>query len=224
MKSDTGRLDRGEICLSELSLARFIDGLADKKESEKIVRHLARCPECLDLFVSARIAGEDISGPLASSSRSKVLKSIENAIREKSSFGMVLRLLEKGLELVETTGRVIMEGPARLELAVVRNAGREKVCNLLSFSMEQPSMRLCLDIEKKGASKSALEIHLLAPSGKKQLNGVRITAFRDGFETASYVSEHGRVVFEDLFPGVYYFEIQKEGKEEGSFCLSLIEN
>ncbi|MBI5184556.1 MAG: hypothetical protein HZA01_02365 [Nitrospinae bacterium] len=222
MKADAMRLDMGEICLSELSLARFIDGLEDKEESEKIVRHLANCHECLDLFVSAKIFREERPEALAPSSPAKILKSIEKAIRGKKSFGMVLRFLEKGLELVETTGRVIMKGPARLEPVMVRDVNREKTSNLLSFSMEHAAMRLCLDIEKKGAAKSDLEIHLLSPSGKKQLNGVRITAFRDGFETASYVSEHGRVVFEDLFPGVYYFEIQKEGREEGSFCLSLI--
>ena len=203
-------------CLSEEELALFLLGDMDGGISRRAQAHIALCSRCAELTAlyckADRAQGQIVPGQLVEKAKALV--------GERLIFEVGLRLKEKFMELLKTTGDVIRGGDMA-PVPVLRGRGFREFKEEISLVKEFEEIRITLSIDKKDKDRIRIGVVLSDKVSLAPIKDLRIALFRENMELESYFAKSGAAVFEGLTYGLYTLEISRRNNRIGIIKLEI---
>jgi hypothetical protein len=200
----------------EETMACFLEGRLSPEESESLKLHLASCDSCIEAFVlQVQLqAAEEKEVPPELVERAKGLLAQE----DKAAFlEIILRLKEKALELVNTTGDILL-GQEFVPAPVLRSRSIKDFKDEITILKDFKDITVEVKIENKAGEAFDLFIKVKQKESQKLIKDLRVTLTRDDLELESYLTDSGSVTFEHVLLGKYKVQISTL-KEKLAFIL-----
>jgi hypothetical protein len=131
-----------------------------------------------------------------------------------------LRLKEKALELLNTTGDVLM-GQELIPAPVLRSRQIKDFPDQVVIFKDFKDIRVEAKIENKRGQAFSLAVTVREKITQKLMKDLRVTLIREGVELESYLSGSGRVIFEYVYLGKYTVEISDIEEKLASILLDI---
>ncbi len=207
-------------CPDDVETAAFLDGALDEEGSERILAHLARCPECARAVLALR---EIMGAPRAEAAFRAPLSALERARKmdpaKKGVMEVVVRFAENAAEILRSSSGVTGEPVAAPE--PVRGEDRVVSANLVCMVKPFPPFTAEVDVERVREDRGEVTIKLTEEETGLPARGLRVSLFDDEVETESAMVEDGQAVFENLEFGRYNLLITRVGEPLGRITLEM---
>jgi hypothetical protein len=189
----------------EETLACFFDNRLPEEENGRLRQHLLSCDKCMEAFILNFTAKstEIKNVPEELINRVKKLLEPENKI---SLLEIALRVKEKALEIINTTGDVLF-GQELVPAPILRSRSIKDFKDEVTILKDFNDIRVEAKIENKGGSAFNLIIVIKQKQTHKTIKDLRVTLLKDDLELESRLTDSGAVTFEHVLLGKYTVEI-----------------
>lgn len=203
----------------EEAIVCLIEGHLSQEENDRIIDHLLACDRCseslaLNLELSAAQLQEVPQDLL------NRLKDSVPAEKGPSILEVVLRLKEKALELINTSGDVLL-GQELVPAPLLRSRQIKDFKDELIILKDFKEIRVEVRIEKKAQESVNLFITVKQKQTQKPVKDLRVTLIKDEIELESYLSDSGTVKFEHVLSGAYTVDISSVENKLASVSLDI---
>ena len=217
-KSKAAQAKIDEVHPDEETLVCFLESRLSEKENESIREHLLICDSCAEAFaLSLKDGLEEKEVP------ADMLTRVKNLIiaEEKSSIlEIVLRFKEKLLELINTTGDILV-GQELVPAAVLRSRSIKDFKDEVIILKDFQDIRVQVKIENKEAKTFNLTITVKQKQTQKIIKDLRVTLLKGDLELESYLTDSGSVIFEHVLLGKYKVEISTIENKLASILIDI---
>lgn len=213
-----GRTSRAD-CLAEEELALYLGGALPEDLKQRMELHLAECNYCLDEIVAvhkATLEGDTEEVPQRILERLMAL--VPHRQKEENLLELVVRLAKESLELVSTSGQLVLTPVP----ASVRSETRSSGPRMVQVKKQMGGFGLLVEVEVLEPGLCQIVVNVNEESGKPA-DGVRITLVSAGREQASYLARQGQIVFDRVPQGEYNLAISDLGAPIGTVRLAVVE-
>lgn len=131
-----------------------------------------------------------------------------------------LRLKEKAMEIINTTGDVLV-GQELVPAAVLRSRNIKEFTDSVTVLKGFKDIRVDARIEKKTGDFFELTVIAIEKQTQKPFKDARVTLIKDGVELESYLSDLKKVVFEHVPLGKYTVEISTIAEKLATVLLDV---
>ncbi len=202
----------------EETLVCFLEDRLTKQESESIREHIVTCATCAEIIATQlKLKGsQDIEVPPDLLERVKENLSLDTG----SLLEIWLRLKEKFIEILNTTGDILM-GQELVPAPIIRSRKVKNFPDEVTILKDFQDIRVEAKIENKGAQAFSLTVIVKEKPTQKILRDLRVTLIKDDVELESYISDAGKVTFEHVLIGKYTVEISTIDKRLASILLDI---
>jgi len=200
-------------------LVCFIEGRLTVEESEIIKEHLITCDNCAEALALNLSTGitQTKEVPEELLNRLKDLLSLQC---EPSILEIVLKLKEKTLEMINSTGDVLV-GLELVPAPILRSRSIKDFKDEITILKDFQDIRVEVKIENRGAGAFNLNILVRQKQTQKTIKDLRVTLIKDNLELESYLTDSGTVIFEHVLLGKYSVEISTIDKKVASILLDI---
>lgn len=203
----------------EETFACFLENKLSPEETEQIKAHLLSCDSCAEaVATSLRLKPNSIK-EVPQELRER-LKDLLKPEEEVSILEIILKLKEKALEILNTTGDVLW-GEELVPAPVLRSRQIKDFKDEITILKDFKDIRVEAKIENKGGSIFDLEVVVKEKKTLKTIKDLRVTLLRDDLELASYLTDKGMVTFEHVLLGKYRIEISNLDNKLASILLDI---
>ncbi|TRZ49072.1 hypothetical protein D4Q80_02705, partial [bacterium] len=133
---------------------------------------------------------------------------------------VVLQLKEKALEILSTTGDVLV-GRELVPVPVLRSRKIKEFKDEVTILKDFRSIRLEAKIENKRGKAFSVTIMAKERETSKVLKDLRITLLKDDVELESYVADSGSVIFDNVLLGKYTLEVSNIDDKLATLLLDV---
>ena len=214
----------------EESLACFAEAKLKEPEIELIQKHLLSCDVCAEYLSTQLKIEAHLSKEVPLALLDKVKKIISSDVRE-NLFEIFIKLKEKALEIIQTSGDVLV-GQEVIPVSVLRSRQKNEFKEEVSILKDLREIRVMAKIQNKNTKNFDLTITVkdkwpqgrgLASNGQshKADKDLRVTLLKDGLELESYIADSGSSLFENIPPGDYAVEVTQEGQKAAVIDLKV---
>ncbi len=203
----------------EEALTCFIEGRLTAQECDIIKEHLIICENCAQA-VAFNLAA---AGTQTKDVPEELLNRLKNLLASWPEFSVlevVLRLKEKMLELINTTGDVLV-GLELVPAPVLRSRSIKDFKDEVTILKDFKDIRVEVKVENKGGQEFNLNILVRQKQTLETIKDLRVTLIKDDLELESYLTDSGTVVFEHVSFGKYAVEISEIDKKVASILLDI---
>ena len=203
----------------EEASACFLEGRLTQEENERIKAHLISCDRCAEVFAALgrlRPAAKE-RVPKELLERAKNLSASEN---KPSVVEIILKLGEKALEILSTSGDVLV-GEEFVPAPVLRSRRIKEFKDEITILKDFQDIRVEVKIENKGAHAFDLIVFVKDKQTHSIIKDLRVTLLRDDLELESYLSTSEKVIFEHVSAGKYTVEITNTESKVASILLDI---
>lgn len=204
---------------SEESLACFLEEKLPVKDRDLIRQHLLGCESCAEyLSVQLKILPHlslDLPEPLLEKARK-----IAGQEAGESLLEIFLKLKEKALEIIQTTGDVLL-GQELVPAPILRSRNINEFKEEVSILKDLQQIRVLAKIQNKSTQSFNLTITVKDKQTLKIDKKLRITLIKDGLELESYTNDSGSSFFENIPPGNYSVEVSRQGERMAVIDLKV---
>jgi len=189
----------------EEDIACFLENKLSVQECEIIQAHLINCDRCAEI-VAVQLElnpGKMQEVPAQLMARVKDLVKPEQDI---PALQIALRLKEKILEILNTTGDVLV-GQELVPAPVLRSRKIKEFKDEITVLKDFKDIRVEVKILSQQSGVFSLTVVVIEKTTQKIIKDLRVTLIRDDLELESYLSSSGRVTFEHILLGKYTVEI-----------------
>lgn len=212
-KQTTGRT----ACPNEETLANYLGRRLEDDEAIRLETHFAECSFCAEDIVAVHKAIQDTEG-------SKVLQRVidramslvADAEPQENVLDLVVRLVKGSLELVSTSGQLVLISPP----FGVRARPQTPATAILQVEREMSKFKVKVEVEHVEVGICQVVVRIEA-EGNKPADGIRLSLFSGSREQASYLTRQGQAVFDRLPVGVYRLALSDTGTSVGTIRLGL---
>ncbi|MCM8780370.1 MAG: hypothetical protein NC908_00380 [Candidatus Omnitrophica bacterium] len=205
----------------EETLVCFVENRLSPGEAEQVKQHLINCQDCAE-SVALQInlaSGQQIDIPEGILELAK--KILVKPTEEKTVIlEIFLRLKEKMLELISTTGDVLW-GQELLPAPVLRSRHIKDFKDEIAILKDLGDMTLEAKVESKGKGEFSLMLTTREKQTQKEIRDLRVTLIKDNIELESYLTDAGKVVFEHVLIGRYTIDIFSLERKIASVLLDI---
>ncbi|MFH1458007.1 MAG: zf-HC2 domain-containing protein [Candidatus Omnitrophota bacterium] len=205
--------------LDEEALACFVEGRLSQEEAEPIKAHLVRCEDCMEaLVVSLKVSEtseEEPSAELLERVRKMLAFELKPALLE-----IALRLKEKALEMIGTTGDVLV-GQELVPAPVLRSRSIKNFKDEVTILKDFDDIRAEIKIENKGGLAFNLTLLVKHKLTQKIIKDLRVSLIKDETELESCLTDSGLVTFEHILLGKYTVLISRVDSKLASISLDI---
>ncbi|MGE5197949.1 MAG: zf-HC2 domain-containing protein [Deltaproteobacteria bacterium] len=185
----------------EEDIACFIEGKLSPQESDKIKEHLISCAACTEnIVIQSRLKpDENLQVP------DKLIEFARNAASQDGEFLILeifLKLKQKALELINTTGDVLV-GQELMPAPLLRSRKIKDFKDEITILKDFQDLRLEIKIENKQGENITLAVTVREKQTSKAIKDLRVTLIKGDLELESYFSDSGKAAFEHMLPGTY---------------------
>jgi hypothetical protein len=203
----------------EETFACFVEERLTPEENEQVKAHVLSCQRCSEILTACiKMSSEkevDVPQGLIEKTRELLEKRLQPSMLE-----IILRLKEKALEIINTTGDVLV-GQELVPAAVLRSRKINEFTDPVTILKDFKDIRVDVKIEKKGSD--FFEVSLIAreKQTQKTIKDARVTLIKDEVELESYLSDSEKVVFEHVLLGKYTVEISTVNEKLATVLLDI---
>ncbi len=217
---------------SEESLACFLEDKLTTKEKNVVTQHLLSCGSCAD-YLSVQLK---IQPHLSLDVPVLLLEKVKKLVGQEASENFLeifLKLKEKALEIIQTTGDVLL-GQELVPAPVLRSRKINEFKEEVSVLKDLQKIRVLVKIQNKSTKSFNLTITVkdrqgngLASNGQSHSQShkidknLRISLVKDGLELESYINDSGSSFFENILPGNYTVEVSRQGERMAVIDLKV---
>jgi hypothetical protein len=209
----------GAVHPDEETLACFLEGRLTLPERDKVKLHLIACDVCAEAV--ALQAGLGLGE--AKEVPTEVLERLKTALppeEQVNVWEVVLKLKEKVLEVLSTTGDVLV-GQELVPAPVLRSRKIKEFKDEVTILKDFASIRLEAKIENKHGESFSVTIMAKERETSRILKDLRITLFKGDVELESYVADSGSVIFDNVLLGKYTIEVSNIDRKLASLLLDV---
>ena len=203
----------------EEALACFFEGRLGNEEQEKVIRHLLACDDCLEAFSLNLMMDSEVSQKLPpeliEAAKVMLVRSENVAVLE-----VILRLKDKFLEVVNTTGDILV-GQELMPAPVLRSRQVKDFKDEVTILKDFDDIRVEVKIEAKSGKSFNLIVLARQKQSQKLLKDLRVALFKDDLELESYVTGSGSAIFENVLLGRYSVDISNIDKRMASIAIDI---
>jgi hypothetical protein len=193
---------------SEEELACLAENTLKPADRRLVQQHLLKCDLCAEYLAIQLKIQPHLSLDLPLPLLEKVKKLVEEGSRE-NLLEICLKLKEKALEIIQTTGDVLF-GQELVPAPVLRSRKISEFKEEVSILKDLQQIRVMAKIQNKATRSFNLTITVTDKQAKKADKNLRVTLIRDGVELESYLNESGSSFFENVQPGDYLVEVSRQ--------------
>lgn len=205
--------------LDEETLVCFLEGRLQQEENERIKAHLLRCDDCIEaVALNLKVEATEIKEVPR-----ELLDRLKNLVvlkEETSLLEIILRLKEKALEIINTTGDVLV-GQELMPAPVLRSRTIKDFKDEVTILKDFKDIRVEVKIENKAGQTFNLIVVVREKQTQKTIKDLRVTLIRDNLELESYLTDSGSVTFEHFSLGKYTVEISSLESKLASILLDI---
>jgi len=203
----------------EQTLACFLEGRLTNAENTRVKAHLVSCDYCMEaLTLNFRMKpARMIEVPVWLLERVKNLMALQE---ESCVLEIVVRLKEKILEILNTTGNVLV-GQELIPQPVLRSRSIKDFKDEVTVLKDFKDIRVEIKIENKGGKAFDLLVVVKQKRTQKIIKDLRVTLLKDDLELESYLNDSGSVTFEHVLLGKYLVEISTVTNKLASILLDI---
>ena len=204
----------------EEALACFLQGKLSAGEKEELKSHLLSCASCSEaLAMQARLqeAGEEREVPEQLLEQAKGLISVQE---KESILEILLRFKEKTIELLNTTGDVLV-GQELIPAPVLRSRDIKDFKDEVIILKDFQDIRVEVRIENKEGGVFNVTITAKEKQTQKLIKDLRVTLLKEDVELESYLNDTGSVIFEHVLLGKYRLDISNIDNKLASILLDI---
>lgn len=203
----------------EESMVCFLEGKLSDPEKDLLQRHLLSCDLCAE-YLSTQLKIKthlslDIPVSLLARIKMLVVQDRQNKLLE-----VLIKLKEKTLEIVQTSGDVLF-GQELVPAPVLRSRKINEFKEEVSILKDLHQIRVMAKIQAKSTQSFDLAITVKDKQGQKINDNIRVTLIKDNLELESYVNDSGSCFFENILPGSYIVEVSRHGQREAVIDLKV---
>jgi len=212
-------------CLTEESMACFFDGKLLGEELNMFNEHILSCKKCAmtlkhNITIS-RTMKEEVSVPPHLEKLAKSLVSEEAGL---NIFDLVINFTNESIELIRTTGNVLM-GPELVPAHAFRSSGEnDKLSNEIKITKALSDVIAEIGIEKQRLDLANIVVRLTEKETNKKAKEIRVSLIKDDRELQSYLVENGKVKFEEVKASDYKIYLTKDEKKIGLITITITTN
>jgi len=194
--------------LTEEALTCFLEDKLAQAERDLIQRHLLSCNVCAEYLSTQLKIEPHLSKEVPALLLEKVRRLVGSDVKE-SIFEILLRLKEEALEIIQTSGDVLV-GQELIPAPVLRSRQIKEFKEGVTILKDLQEIRVLARVESKSSKVFNLAITIKDKQDRKVSKDLRITLIKDELELESYISDSGGSVFENVPPGNYRVEVIQE--------------
>ena len=189
----------------EEKLACFAEGKLLGRDKALLEKHLLNCALCAEyVFTQLKIKPHlslDVPEQLLENTRKLVIGDAEESL-----FEIFLKLKDKALEIIRTTGDVLV-GQELVPAPVLRSRKISEFKEEINILKDFQELRVLAKIQSKNTKNFNLTVIVKDKINQKIPKNTRISLIKDEVELESYVTDSGSGYFENIQPGNYTVEI-----------------
>lgn len=216
-KGESPKIDRPHP--DEEMLAGFLEGRLSDKDSRQVKEHLINCDSCLEAF----LLNLKLKTPETKEVPQDLLERVKGLLtakEESSVLEIILKLKEEVLEIINTTGDVLV-GQEFMPACLLRSRSIKDFKDEVHILKDFKDIRVELKLENKGGKFFNLIITAKEKSTQKVLKDLRVALIKDDVELESYLTDSGSVTFEHVLLGKYAVEISSVENKLASVLLDI---
>jgi hypothetical protein len=203
----------------EETFACFVENRLTPEENEQVKAHVLSCQRCSEILTACLKMSTEKESDIPPGLIEKT-KNLLNQRFAPSILEIFLRLKGKALEIINTTGDVLV-GQEWVPAAVLRSRKLNEFTDSITILKDFKDIRVDVKIEKKGSD--FFEVSLIAreKQTQKTIKDLRVTLIKDEVELESYLSDCEKVVFEHVLLGRYTVEISTVNEKLATVLLDI---
>jgi hypothetical protein len=202
----------------EETLACFLESRLTPQESEQVKAHLISCDRCAEavaLSLGIKEEAKEVPQELLSRVRQGLFPETADSMME-----IILRLKQKALELLSTTGDILV-GQEFVPARVLRSRSIKDFKDEITVLKDFQNIRVEAKIENKGGNAFNVAITVKQKETQEVLKDLRVTLIKDDLELESLLTDSGSVTFEHVLLGKYKIEITDIEHKLASIMLDI---
>ncbi|MFC1804428.1 hypothetical protein ACFLZ3_01195 [Candidatus Omnitrophota bacterium] len=203
----------------EEAIACFLEDKLSKKESEEIKVHLVSCDRCLEAAAlhirSDKPEIKDLPEELLVR-----LKDLVDKQEHVSVLEVLLKLGEEALELLSTTGDVLV-GQELVPASLLRGRKIKDFKDQVIVLKDFGDIRVEAVIKNKQGKALSLSVTIKEKETQKIIKDLRVTLKKGDLELESYLTDSGKAVFGHVMLGKYTVEISTVKDKVASVVLDI---
>jgi hypothetical protein len=193
---------------SEEELVCLLENTLKPADKRLVQKHLLKCDLCAEYLATQLKIQPHLSLDLPAGLLEQVERLVNEGARE-NLLEICLKLKEKALEIIQTTGDVLF-GQELVPAPVLRSRKISEFKEEISILKDLQKIRVLAKIQNKTTQSFNLTITVTDKQAKKADKSLRVTLIKDGLELESYVNESGSSFFENIQPGNYSVEVSRQ--------------
>ena len=193
---------------SEESLVCFLEDKLSGKDKDMLQKHLISCNMCAEYISTQQKIQPHLSLDIPAPLLEKIKKLVVEDTKE-NLFEIFLKLKDKVLEIIQTTGDVLV-GQELVPAPVLRSRQINEFKEEVSILKDLQQIRVLAKIQNKNTKSFNLTIAVKDKISQKIYKNLRITLIKDGIELESYMTDSGSSFFENILPGDYVVEVSQQ--------------
>lgn len=203
----------------EETVVCFLEGRLSSQEETRIKEHLISCDKCTEvLAIQAKLKPGD-----AEKVPAQLLEGVKNLVKQEDkslALEIILRVKEKALEILNTTGDVLV-GQELVPAPILRSRKPQDFKDEVTILKDFKDIRVEAKIENKGTKAFSLTVLAKEKETQKVIKDLRVTLLKDDLELESYIADTGSVTFEHVLLGKYTVEISTLESKLASILLDI---
>lgn len=210
-------------CPSDEIVACYVDGILPDSEKAAVDDHMLSCSSCRENITIQKevvklqqLQGLDFA-PSYLTERAKGL--VAESAAGKGILELIIDFSEQMFEAIRTTGEVLV-GPSRPPVFSLR-AGSANVSKVLFVKKVFDDIRVEVELMRSRDDLNTVNLTFKDDKTEKLVVDLRATLINDDIELESYVTQNGKVAFENIKQGKYKIDISKVDSFVGVIVLEL---
>lgn len=183
----------------------FLQGKLSGPEQSALKGHILSCAACVQVVASLLSLGEDLKLETAPQELVLAAKGLIPG-RLENLLEIFLKVKENLLELARTSGDVLI-GEEVVPAGVLRSRNIKSFKDEVTILKDFNGIRVEIKIENKNGSSFNLAALVKERQTNRVIKDLRVTLLKDDLELESYLTEAGKVIFENIGLGKYLIEI-----------------
>jgi len=213
-QSETGGLHP-----DEETFVSFLEKRLSAEENERMKNHITTCQRCADILSlqirSKGLEEKEVPAQLLEKTKKMVSEMLTSYILE-----IILKLKEKTLEIINTTGDVLL-GQELVPAAVLRSRQIKDFKDAVNILKDFKDILVEVKIESKDGNTFNLTVIVKEKVTQNIIKDMRVTLLKDNLELESYLSESGKVTFEHVLLGKYTLELSTAKDKLATVILDI---
>lgn len=197
----------------------FLEGRLSRQEEARIKAHLVSCDNCVEILaIQAKLKVSEIEQVPKG-----LIEGVKNLVKQEDKslvLEIILRVKEKVLEILNTTGDVLV-GQELVPAPILRSRKPKDFKDEVTILKDFKDIRVEVKIENKGTKAFSLTVLAKEKETQKIIKDLRVTLLKDDLELESYLADIGSVTFEHVLLGKYTVEISTLESKLASILLDI---